>query len=64
MKRRLILVSALIVVAALFGSCKKMCVCTFDVGGETTRLEVGEMSKAQCAAYKLAGQDDFECKSE
>lgn len=72
MKKRLILVSVLFVVVALFASCKKNCNCTVKSDGAVIdgyeNITVGEMSKSDCAAY----QDDtweglgytYECVSE
>ena len=53
MKRKLILVSTLLVVAALFTSCFKDCVCDVKYDGDEPieNISVGIMTKSQCTAF-------------
>ena len=53
MKRKLILVSALLIVAALFTSCIKDCVCDVKFNGIESAESgfVGKMTKYQCKSY-------------
>lgn len=73
MKKRLILVSALILVAVLFSSCDKIktCVCTVKINDIVyegyDKLPVGELKEEDCTAYKDDTWDElgysYECIS-
>lgn len=68
MKKRLILISALFVVAALFASCKKNCICTVTTSGSSVSHDMGEMTKSECESYTSAAWElpgiTFKCELE
>lgn len=65
--KKVFLAVACIAFVASMASCKKDCRCISKLDGiETSNMVVGQMSKSDCEAYKMATAVGvtFECKAE
>jgi hypothetical protein len=69
MKKVLLTLSAVALLAVVFSSCKKECYCTATMGGMTLINDqlVGEMSAAECESFDNAAWTamgyTFECEA-